>query len=115
MSAWPSTLPERPLAAQYGETPQNGAIRSDMDAGPGKVRRRFTATVERFTCGYTLTDAQTETLMVFWRETLQYGSLSFDWSHPRTEDPVSARIVSVPRPKRIDGFYSVALEIEVLP
>ncbi|QLH37711.1 MAG: hypothetical protein HWD60_00095 [Defluviicoccus sp.] len=44
MSAvWPSSLPQKPLVDGFSETAPNLVVRSPMDVGPAKVRRRATA------------------------------------------------------------------------
>ena len=43
MTAWPSSLPDHVLQQGHNESLANVTSRSQMDAGPAKVRRRFTA------------------------------------------------------------------------
>ncbi len=40
---WPPSLPQRPLAQGFSEQAPDTLIRTQMEAGPPKVRRRFTA------------------------------------------------------------------------
>ncbi len=43
MATWPADLPQYFEADSYSYEPGSGVIRTQMDAGPPKVRRRFTA------------------------------------------------------------------------
>lgn len=58
-------------------------MRSPMDIGPAKVRRRFTAT-SRYLTGtiYLTTKAQRTTLDNFFDTTTQGGTLEFDMADP---------------------------------
>jgi len=44
---WPPSLPQSPLGDSFAEQPPNLIVRSPMDVGPAKVRRRSTAGVSR--------------------------------------------------------------------
>ncbi len=46
MATWPATLPA-PALSSLRETPPDNLIRTQMDKGPAKVRRRTTANVRR--------------------------------------------------------------------
>ena len=114
MATWPTSLPECPQW-QYTETRQDGRIRSDMDAGPAKLRARFTTIVQNFSVNMNLTSAQVDTLISFYDDTLSFGTASFDWLHPRTQDPASFRFVSRPEISGLDGYYAAKFELEVIP
>lgn len=57
MSSWPSILP-RPLAAGYGISPADQALRTDMEAGAARVRRRSRARLDMIDVSWKFTDAQ---------------------------------------------------------
>lgn len=114
MASWPNTLPACP-EWQYSENYQDGRIRSDMDAGPAKLRRRFTVVVQNFSLQIKLTSAQVDTIISFYDNTLEMGTATFKWFHPRTQDPASCRFVSRPAISGMDGLYSVSFEMEILP
>lgn len=84
MPTWPVTLPQYVLEAGYQEQMEDQTIESQVDAGPAKVRRRFTASVRRFQVVVQMTPAEADIFEDFFLNTLQGGSLSFDWVHPRT-------------------------------
>lgn len=113
MSEWPADLPEQPLLQGFGDTEQEATIRSSMDAGPAKVRTRFTATTKTLTVAYLLTAALYETLMDFYRAN---RSSAFTWPRPRTGEPVQARFLGCPQLRPAGGGkYYVSCNMEVLP
>lgn len=116
MPSWPSTLPQTPLLRSYGETPPNLVLRTSMDAGPAKVRRRFTAGVRQFSFDFQLTGAQLEILDSFFMDDLAAGSTAFDFPSPRTGDPVQMRFTEAPQYSARGGdIWIVKLSLEALP
>lgn len=115
---WPSTLPQKPKT-DYSET--NGVIilRTAMDAGPAKMRRRGKRT-DTMQVSYDLSTAQVAILDTFVKDSLM-GTIRFGFPHPRLGTVVEVRIV----PQQ-DGAlyslgyilperYSVTLQLEILP
>jgi hypothetical protein len=101
----------------YRETPPQLTIRTPMDVGPAKARRRLTAGVTAIEGTLLLTAAQAETLMGFWRDTTAAGALAFTWLHPRTGASVSMRFVAGPELAALDAgaLWRAALRLEILP
>ena len=116
MADWPLTLPTAPLLDRFQETLGDTVVRTQMDQGPAKLRRRTTAGVAQMDMCYLLTGAQAVTLETFYRDTLQGGSLSFTMLHPRRQESVTVRFRKPPRlaPKST-RHYMASLELEVLP
>lgn len=115
MAAWPSSLPQRPLLEGAAEQGQGTVVRTDMDVGPAKLRRRYTAEVTRFDVSLILTTAQVATLETFYDTTLQ-GVDPFDWTHPRTLAAASLRFITRPGYQPIGaGYWRTAFALEVLP
>jgi phage-related protein len=116
MPTWPSSLPDKPLQQGYEEAPGDGRQRTQMDTGPAKVRRRFTATVDEFTARFHLTSTEVDTLDSFWENDLDGGTLRFDWTHPRTGLALQFRFVNRPKRRVVGGtLYEVTARLEVLP
>lgn len=107
---WPSGL--SPVQAQsYRETQQPNTIRSEVAAGPAKVRRRFTAAIRVLDVTWTLDAAQMRTFQTFFDETIQSGALEFLLPSPRyglsgTSSTVRARFLTD------SGAYSVSYNAE---
>ena len=114
---WPASLPQEPLVAGFTEQAPNTRIRSQMEAGPAKVRRRFTAGTRNFDCHLYLSADQVEALDAFYVSTLAGGALSFGWKHPRTQAAVTYRFVEPPsyKPVKRGSAWQASLKLEVLP
>jgi hypothetical protein len=110
---WPDTLPQMWLQEGYQETLPETAIRSQMDAGPAKVRRRFTAQVTPFKAKMTMTAAQKGYLETYYKTTTAGGSLSFTFPHDGSD---VLRFVKPPVfTDKSGGNYGVDFELEKLP
>ena len=83
-ATWPPGLPEYVLEQGYSESLEDQTIESQVEAGLAKIRRRFTAPVRRFQLTLQLDETQAALFEAFFLDTLQGGSLPFDWRHPRT-------------------------------
>lgn len=57
MATWPANLPA-PLRRGYEINPEDPILRTQMDAGPDRVRRRFTAIPSRIPVSWRFTEAQ---------------------------------------------------------
>jgi hypothetical protein len=115
MTTWPSHLP-KPAIGTFREQPPQNSIRSDMDKGPAKVRRRTTANIRAISFTLRLSPAQTEILDTFFVTTTASGSLSFDFEHPRTKQTVEARFASEPSYQEFGGVkYDCGIQLEILP
>jgi len=117
MVAWHVDLPQKPLANGFTERQPQLALRTQMDVGPAKVRRRQTAGVVQMACPFRLTTAQRATLVTFWQTTLAGGSLPFTWTHPVTGAAINCRIVEPPefQPAARGIYWITTLLIEILP
>lgn len=115
-AVWPASLPQRVLAPGYDEQPPELTVRSPMDAGSAKVRRRFTAGPRPIRASVRLSMTQRQTLDDFFLTVLLGGALPFDWSHPVTGAPATFRFRSAPRlTARTANLFDAALDLEILP
>lgn len=96
MAAWPSSLPQTPLADGFTESRLSTVIRTETDVGPAKVRRRYTAEIRIVSMGLLLTSAQVATLETFYDSTLSGGVDPFDWVNHRTGAAASYRFRAPP-------------------
>lgn len=113
--AWPTTLPDELLMRGYSQTTADLLLRSSVDAGPAKVRRRFTAGVQQVVGNLLLTGAQLAYLRTFYDTTLLGGSLRFTWIEPVTKTAKEFRFTSPIKWSSNSGYYDVNLELEMLP
>jgi hypothetical protein len=94
MAVWPASLPQRFLESPgVEEEAPDVMIETEMDAGPPKARRRFTAGFRMIRGTVRISKAQRATLDTFWVTTLEGGTLPFDWIHPITLATASFRFV----------------------
>lgn len=105
---WPTTLPQYVLESGYQETTQDQTTETQMEAGPAKIRRRFTKSLKKFQVSMFLTSAQATTFETFWQTTCKGGSIPFDWKHPRTQAAATLRF-RTPAPQ-----YSVSGGVNVI-
>lgn len=116
MADWPVTLPQKVKSEGFQEEVPNTLLRSEMDAGPAKVRRRFTAGVRNINLSLNVSEAQVAILDNFFINTLAHGSVKFNWVHPRTQATVQFRFVSPPQyTHRTRDLWDAVLKLEILP
>jgi len=139
MPTWPTSLPQYLLTRNYSETAPNLVIRTTMDAGPAKVRRRFTAGVRPIDGLLVLTDDQLGVLDGFFLNDCAGGAIAFSWTMqrrlsdsdspsdsdsspdsdltPATFPPMTFRFTKPPHYSDVgDGKnYEVTVNLEILP
>lgn len=120
MATWPATLPDWkfPLSDKADE----GFLRTSMDAGPDKMRRRYSAVSRKFQTEMKITGAQRSTLNTFYHDTLGEGALSFERTDPTTDVTEDFRFLTTPDYRLLVGdedpdkrIYNVTLSLEKLP
>lgn len=115
MPVWPATLPQAPLLG-HTEAAPDLVLRTGMDAGPAKVRRRFTAGVREIAFPMLLDEAQVTALDEFYVTALAGGALRFDHALPRTGAVVQYRFIAPPEYELIAPMrWRATLKLEVLP
>lgn len=75
MAKWPSTLP-KPALSSYSLEPQNAVLKTQMEAGPNRYRKRYTAVPMDIKSGFILNAAQMAIFTTFFRTTINFGA---DW------------------------------------
>lgn len=117
-AVWPLTLPQDPLRQGYEERAAQVGVRTAMDAGPPKVRRRFTAGVKTLRVTMSMTRAEVAIFETFYETVLEGGTLRFEWTHPRTLQTVEFRFNDDPPPSWVslsENDWRVTFGLEVLP
>lgn len=113
--SWPDTLPVMLRLEGLNETLGNNLIRSEMDSGPVKVRRRSTAAPDDISGTMVLTSVQTDVLDEFYLHALAGGALPFLMRHPRTQALNRFRIKKPPTYTPAQGLWIAGLTLEKLP
>jgi len=115
MVAWPTGFPA-PAVNSFNEEPPDNLIKSSVDRGPKKIRRRTVANIRPISFTLNLTPDQIEELDSFYMDDLLSGAISFDYVHPRTLATVKARFAE--KPKWADQeatIYKTEISLEILP
>jgi len=118
---WPTSLPQKPLVDGYKRVLPNNLIRSSMDTGSDKVRKRGRFKPQEISASYVLTAAQRNTLENFVHNSLAEGAICFNWPHPELNKLVRARLKASQdgilefSPYRDTTRWSVTLKIEIWP
>lgn len=113
---WPTSLPERFDASDYDEEEANNILRSETDMGPAMVRKRTSANVRPVVGSMYLTTAQRATLISFYRDDCQSGSIRFSWVDQITGDALEYRFKEPPKFGAVtSSLHTVSLELEVMP
>lgn len=116
MANWPVTLPQSVLQEGFGETLPDTSVRTAMDAGPPKVRRRTTAAVRPISAAIVVDATQASTLETFYLDTLKGGALPFDMVDPRTGVTASFMFAAPPAYVPLSGtHWRVSLSMERQP
>lgn len=116
-SAWPSTLPQLPVEDGISYKAWDNAVRTQMDAGTPKVRRRFTAVGDDAKLAIVVDKAGADTLDAFYTTTLK-TVLPFTWKHFRKVGfpACDYRFKSPPQYMPMGGGqWRVELDLERLP
>jgi hypothetical protein len=118
MPTWPASLTTF-IVEGYQETTDDIILRTTMDAGNVKTRRRFTAAYDKIRGDTVWTDAQLATWMTWFKNDIQNGALSFDMPHPRTKLQILVRYATTSIPispfNRASTRWRVAHELEIIP
>lgn len=114
---WPPLIPFFNSLGDMSRTgPQGATIRTQMDAGPAKVRRRFTAAPMGFsgTTGF-MTRAQVEVFEMFFAQDLAMGALPFEARDPVTCTVRTYRFVDSYIVRPVGSRMQISAELEILP
>lgn len=116
MPTWPTTLPQILEQRSYREGMPDNVLRTSVDAGPEKRRRRFTAAPRPLAGTIRMTGMELQQFETFFRTTLADGTLAFDFPHPRTQATLSVVFASPPSWTNAGGdYYDVTLPLEIQP
>lgn len=120
-NVWPASLPQSFfLGTSIGFA--DNAIRTEMDTGPAKQRRRFTAAPEPVRTTIRIAESALVVLRDFHDNTCEGGTLPFDWTHPVTDAAQEFRFTAAPSARILAGgdtsatrVWEVDLALEAIP
>lgn len=113
---WPLSLPQRLQTDGFQITLPKAVLRTEMEAGLAKQRRRFTSAPQPVTGSLMLSGTQLTAFRDFYVNTLGHGASAFDWLDPISRAPVEMRFTNPPTIQNYGGdTYIVMLELEIMP
>jgi hypothetical protein len=117
MPSFPNDIPALEAADRASATLPDSVIRTQMDTGPAKVRRRSTAEPTMMRLGHpAYTTTQMRALVTFFETTVAAGALAFDMDDPVSGTTRSFRFMRPPQLKpQGAGLWAIDVELERLP
>lgn len=100
--AWPANLPG--CAESWEEFDQPVTVRTNMDAGQPKVRRRFTRTMRAVRVNFVMDHAQAMALRTYFEIDLQGGVQEHQFRHPFSNAVEAFRFMEAPRISEAGAF-----------
>lgn len=116
--SWPSDVPQKPLVDGYQENEENNVIRTQMDQGPDKVRRRTTDNVQNYQMVFRMDDTEKSNWQDWYENTVKHGSLKFDFDDPTDGNTYEWRLVIPPEPQwssQGGNIFDLRIQMEKLP
>lgn len=111
---WPASLPQMLRLEGLNAQRKSSVIRTQMDAGPVKVRQRYTVTTKEFTGTVLLTETQRKTLEEWYQNTLGSGVLRFEMIDPQTLQFAEFRFIEDYQETSVDGYWEISMTLEKL-
>ena len=111
---WPELLPADFLAEGLSIQPQSNVIRTTMDAGPKKARRRYTARTVNFSGKQRFDDDELAVFEQFYHVVLADGVLRFNYIDPIFNQMTEFRFTEDYSTTEIGGLFEVTLPMERL-
>ncbi|MDR0455949.1 MAG: hypothetical protein LBH20_04595 [Treponema sp.] len=109
---WPDELPPTLLLNGLSAQPQNDVIRTAMDSGPKKARRRYTAYSTGFSGKIILSAAQLAIFRRFYHTALADGVLRFNFTDPFTLEAAEFRFTAAYSAAALDGLFEITMPLE---
>lgn len=109
---WPTTIPKILRLEGLSGQRKSGVVRTNMDAGPQKARRRYTVATKEFTGSVVLTESQRQTLENWYDVVLGGGVLRFVMKDPQTLQEAEFRFLEDYTEESSDGLWIISMKLE---
>ncbi len=109
---WPSSLPQVMRLESLHAKKKSNVVRTKMDSGPQKARRRYTVSTKVFRGSVVLTEPQRKILEDWYVNTLGNGVLRFIMKDPQTLQPSEFRFIDDYDEDSKDGLWIITMEME---
>jgi hypothetical protein len=110
----PELLPAGLLEAGFTKQPQSDVIRTAMDAGPKKARRRYTARTVKYSGKQVFDAAELAVFEQFYHNVLADGVLRFNFTDPVTLETAEFRFTADYSVSAVEGLFEVSVQLERL-
>jgi len=111
---WPDLLPSGLLAEGFSKQPQSNVVRTPMDAGPKKARRRYTARTVKYSGKQVFDESELMVFEQFYHNVIADGVLRFNFEDPVTGETGEFRFTQDYITNPVDGMYEVQMSLERL-
>ncbi len=115
---WPEQALGCPIRAGYGVQPETGLVRTPMESGLARARRRYPRAPGRVSASWIMSGTQLRYYYAWVEQKAGYGAAWFtvNLDYGVGRQPVTARIVEAPKISRISSRrWRVDMILEVLP
>lgn len=105
---WTDVSPDLPDNFQensFTESEKTANIKTAMDIGPSKVRRRYTTHTSIYSGSMLMDSSQKSAFKVFYQTTLRNGQYSFNFPNPSEAGYVEVKFNGVPSYKALENSY----------
>ena len=109
---WPSYLPQVMRLEGLSGKKKSNVIRTQMDAGPQKARRRYTVSTKDFTGSIVLNETQRELFENWYDNVLGSGALRFVMKDPQTLQLSEFRFTDDYDEDASDGLWIITMILE---
>lgn len=109
---WPDSLPQVLILDGLNAKKRSSVVRTKMDAGPAKQRRRYTVSHKDFKGSIVVTENQREILEDWYDNVLGGGVLRFVMKDPQTLLPGEFRFKEHYDEDSLDGKWRITMELE---
>lgn len=111
--AWHTSLPTDILSDGFNQQTAPNAIRTKMEAGLDKLRRRYTTEIVNISVSMVVTFAEYTILETFFNTTLEAGTLSFNFTDPVDSTEYEYRFLEPPAYSVFNSYnYLVSMQWE---
>jgi hypothetical protein len=111
---YPELLPSGLLAEGFSKAPQSLVLRTAMDAGPKKARRRYTARTVKYTGKQIFDEAELMVFKQFYHNVIADGVLRFKFADPVSLETAEFRFTQDYTVVANEGLYEVQMSLERL-
>jgi len=111
---YPELLPSGLLEEGFSKQPQSNVIRTTMDAGPKKARRRYTARTVKYSGKQIFDVAEMAVFEQFYHNVIADGALRFYFTDPVFQEIAEFRFTEDYVVKAVEGLFEVTMYLERL-